>query len=181
MKAIDQTKAWRQIGARIDDTTDAKHRAMLECVREHIRAEGAEEFDALMATMCPEPAFNLWVAGSGIGAGPKGHAAVETHYRQLYRERRHFFEIDIERIVVDDQTVVTEGWFRQIYPGQVLAERGAAIEDTSANYLVTARILLLWPFDNEGRLIGEDSYAGGNMFDPTNIRKLTAAELPDNY
>jgi hypothetical protein len=96
----------------------------------------------------------------------------------MYEEGRHHFEIDIERIVVDDRTVVTEGWFRQVYPGRVLRDRGAAIDDPEASYLVTMRLLLVWPFDTEGRLIGEDSYSSGSMFDPQNIRKLTPAEHP---
>ena len=175
--AIDQSKAWRQIGERIAETTDPRHIAMLECVREHIRAEGAEEFEALMATMCPQPQFHLWVAGNGNAGGPKGLDEVREHYRRLYRERRHLFEIDIERIVVDDRCVVTEGWFRQIYPGAVLRERGARVDDEAASYLVTIRLLLLWPFDVEGRLIGEDSYSSGDMFAPENIRKLHPDEL----
>jgi hypothetical protein len=175
--AVDQMKAGRVIAARIDETDNPRHKAMLECVREHIRAEGAEEFDALMATMCPDPAFHFWVDGSGNGAGPKGTAAVSAHYRKLYEEQRHVFEIDIERIVVDDRTVVTEGWFRQVCPGRVLRERGADIDDPDASYLVTMRLILLWPFDPQGRLIGEDSYSSGSMFDPRNIRKLRPDEV----
>ncbi len=180
MYAVDQDKPIRVLQARAA-VSSAKHRAMLECVAEHIRAETYSEFDALMATMSPTPAFNLWVDGNGTGGGPKGLEQTTAHYRRLYDERRNFFELDIERIVVDDRTVVTEGWFRQIYPGSVIAQRGAPIDDVDAAYLVTMRLILLWPFDDEGRLIGEDSYASGNMFAPGNLRKLERGEVPPAF
>jgi len=176
---IDRWKAWRQIGDRIDRTVDARHRAMLECVREHIIAETEADFDRLLRTMCDEPAFHFWIDGNG--AGPKGLDAVKTHYRTLIAEKRHVFEIDIDRIVVDDDTVVTEGWFHQIFPGATLAARGVEVDDPDAAYVVTMRLLLLWPFTGGGELIGEDSYAGGRMFAPGSVRKLTDAEVPDEF
>ena len=35
--------------------------------------------------------------------------------------------------------------------------------------------MIFWPFDEEGRMLGEDGYAN---FDRTRVRKLTADELP---
>lgn len=181
---IDRWKAWRQIGERIAHTGDERHRAMLECVREHIIAETEPDFDRLMATLCAEPAFHFWVDGNGMGGGPKGLDAVHAHYRNLIAEQRYIFEIDIDRIVVDDRTVVTEGWFRQLFPGATLHARGLGpdlVDDADAVYLVTTRLLLLWPFTEAGELIGEDSYAGGRMFAPESIRKLAPDEVPDEY
>jgi hypothetical protein len=54
---------------------------------------------------------------------------VRAHYEQLYVERRHLCEWEIERWVIDDHTVVTEGWFDQIFPGHVLVSRGLDIDD----------------------------------------------------
>lgn len=181
---IDRWKAWRQIGERIERTPSERQRAMLECVREHIIAETEPDFDRLMATLCDEPAFHFWVDGNGMGGGPKGLDAVRAHYRNLITEKRYVFEIDLERLVVDDRTVVTEGWFRQLFPGSTLRARGlddTIVDDPDAVYLVTTRLLLLWPFTEAGELIGEDSYAGGSMFAPGTVRKLSAGEVPDDY
>lgn len=181
MSAIDRHKAWRQIGERIDRTPDERRRSMLECVRTHILVETEADFDRLMATMCAEPAFHFWIDGNGLGGGPKGLAAVEAHYRNLIAEKRYIFEIDIDRIVVDEHTVVTEGWFRQIFPGTTLQARGVAVDDPSVPHLVTTRLILLWPFTDDGELIGEDSYAGGAMFAPSSIRALADHEVPEEY
>jgi hypothetical protein len=181
---VDRWKAWRQIGERIAATQSERHRAMLECVREHIIAETEPDFDRLMATMCDDPAFHFWVDGNGMGGGPKGLDAVRTHYRNLIAEQRYIFELDLDRLVVDDRTVVTEGWFRQLFPGSTLRGRGVGegiVDDPAAVYLVTTRLILLWPFTEAGELIGEDSYAGGRMFAPESIRKLDPGEVPDEY
>ena len=42
---IDRWKAWHQIGARIERTTDERHRGMLECVRTLPPAEAAAARD----------------------------------------------------------------------------------------------------------------------------------------
>lgn len=175
---IDRWKAWRQIGERIERTPDERRRAMLECVRTHIITETEPDFDRLMATMCDAPAFHFWIDGNGLGGGPKGLDEVRAHYRNLIAERRYVFEIDIDRIVVDEYTVVTEGWFRQVFPGATLVARGVEVDDPAATYLVTTRLLLLWPFTDGGELIGEDSYAGSRMFAPGSVRRLEESEIP---
>jgi hypothetical protein len=180
-EVIDRHKAWRQIGERIERTPDAHRRAMLECVRTHILVETDPDFDRLMATMCASPAFHFWIDGNGMGGGPKGLDAVQAHYRNLIAEKRYIFEIDIDRIVVDERTVVTEGWFRQIFPGTTLQSRGVEVANPDAAHLVTTRLLLLWPFTEDGELIGEDSYAGGRMFAPESIRELADDEIPEDY
>jgi hypothetical protein len=179
--AIDQDKGWRAVEERLARTTDARHRQLLTNLRDHLLAEATADFDLLLGTLGEHPEYHFWIEGSGFGAGPRGRAAVTSHYENLYRERRHVLEYDIERIVVDDETIVTEGWFRQVYPGTVLVERGARLDepvDPAAAYLVSVRLVLFWPYDADGRLVGEDSYADGAMFSAERIRKLAPAEIP---
>jgi hypothetical protein len=178
---IDQTKGWRAIDARLAKTTDSRHRLLLENLRDHLEAETTGDFERLLGTLAAHPDYHFWIDGNGFGGGPKGIAAVTAHYQRLYEERRHVLEYDIDRIVVDDDTIVTEGWFRQIYPGWVLRNRGAEVDDPDAAYLVTVRIVLFWPYDADGKLVGEDSYANGDMFAPERIRKLEPDEIPEAW
>jgi hypothetical protein len=76
---------------------------------------------------------------------------------------------------------VTEGWFDQIFPGRVLQSRGVDLDDPDAVYLLRVRLLILWPFDENAKLVGEDSYLNGPMFKPENIRKLRADEIPEQF
>jgi hypothetical protein len=175
---IDPDKSWRAVDARLARTTNPRHRALLENLREHLRAETTGDFDALLGTLAADPHYHFWVEGNGFGGGPRGLDAVNAHYQHLYEERRNVLEYDIERIVVDDDCIVTEGDFRQIYPGWVLQSRGADVDDPNAAYLVTLRIVLFWPYDADGKLIGEDSYSDGDMFSSDRIRKLDPSEIP---
>jgi hypothetical protein len=51
-----------------------------------------------------------------------------------------FLELDMDRIVVDDETIVTEGDFRAIYHGADAATRGFSVDDPEAFYLLKLRI-----------------------------------------
>ena len=178
---LDPSKGWRAVEARLDATTDPRQRAILACLRDHLLAEAKGDFDLLLSTLAPHPDYHFWIDGSGFGAGPRGLAGVRAHYVQLFEEGRSVCEYDIERIVVDRDVVVTEGWFDQLFPGHVLRKRGAAIDDPDAVYAHRMRLLLLWPFDANARLVGEDSYANGPMYLAENLRKLPAAEIPPVY
>lgn len=62
-------------------------------------------------------------------------------------------------------------------------ETGKAAVDTLEAFCVfgslrrTAAELLLWPIDEQGRIVGDDSYHSG----PVEIRKLSRDELPREY
>ena len=60
----------------------------------------------------------------------------------------------------------------------VARARGWEVDDDDASYLVSQRVVLFWPFDEEGQMVGEDGYAN---LDRTRVRKLTADELPATY
>ncbi len=101
-----------------------------------------------------------------------------AYYGDVVAVKRQILEFDIERIVVDHDTVVTEGWIHAINLGAVARARGWDVDDDDASYVVSQRVVIFWPFDEEGRMLGEDGYAN---FDRTRVRKLTADELPRAY
>jgi len=181
MGKMDPTKGYRAVEARLARVSDPRQRAMLECLRDHLLAEAEGDFELLLSTLSADPQYHFWIDGSGFGAGPRGLDAVTSHYTQLYDEHRNVCEYDIDRIVVDDDTIVTEGWFDQIFPGAILRKRGAQVDDPDAVYAHRMRLVLVWPFDENAKLLGEDSYANGVMFAPENIRKLAKDEIPSAF
>jgi hypothetical protein len=176
MMIVDQGLSARRLKERLDRTTDARHRQMLEVVIEHLRAEVEASVDALLATLVPEPDYHLWQDGSDYG--PKGVAQVMAYYQELVDAKRQVLEFDITRIVVDDQTIVTEGWIRAINLGSVARARGYHVDDDDASYLVTQRVVIFWPFNEEGKMLGEDGYAN---LDAGSARLLSDEELPEVY
>jgi len=176
MALIDQHAAATAVEDRLSRTTDPRQRAMLETVAEHLRAEAVGDVDRLLATLVDDPVYHLWSEGHDVG--PRGVEGVLGYYSDLVAARRQILEFAIERIVVDADTVVTEGWIRAINLGSVARARGWIVDDDQASYLVTQRVVIFWPFDREGRMLGEDGYAN---FDPSAVRRLADAELPDAY
>lgn len=178
---IEPRRGWWAAQARLERETDPRRRQVLEVLVAHLKAEATVDFDLLLSTLASDPQYKFWVEGSGFGAGPRGLDAVVAHYQNLYRENRHVCEWDIQRIVVDDDCIVTEGPFIQLYPGWVLKTRGVDVDDDSAVYAVSNQLTIFWPFDKAGKLIGEDSYTDGQMFSADKIRKLAPEEVPELY
>jgi len=174
--ALDQTLSARRVEARIEKTAGERQRRLLTTVAEHLRAESTADVDKLLATLTDQPDYHLWSGGTDVG--PKGRDGVIGYYQQLVDDRRQILEFDVDRIVVDDETVVTEGWIRAINRGDIARNRGWVVDDEQASYLVTQRVVIFWPFDEDGLMLGEDGYA---TWDPHGARKLAETELPDAY
>jgi len=181
MKRIDPDRGWQILEKHLSGIRDERRRAVLGCVVDHLRAEATADFEGLLKTLAPDPQYRFWVEGSGFSGGPKGLDAVKSHYVGLYRERRHVCDWEIDRVVVDEHTAVTEGWFDQLFPGSVMRKRGVEIDAVDAVYALRMRMVIVWPVDADAKLIGEDSYINGSMFSDEKIRKLPAEQIPARF
>jgi hypothetical protein len=173
---FDQAISWRGLEERLERTTDPRHRRMLETVIEHAKAESRGDVDGLMATLGDDPQYHFWSGGTDWG--PKGADGVRAYYEGFVASGAGFFESYKARIVVDDDNVVTESVMRGIVPGRVAQQRGYAISDVNAHYLVTARTAIFWPFDESCTLIAEDSYGSSDLSEFTLVPD---DELPAEY
>jgi len=161
---------------RLARETEPRRRQLLENVLAHMKAETAGDLDGLMATLAPNPQYHQWGA-SPADHGPKGRAAVEQFYRDFVASGATNLEYDVERLVVDDDCIVTEGMMRIAYPGATLQAMGRDVDEPSACYLYEARMLVVWPYDADGMLLAEDAYTATDGF--AYLRKLGADELPE--
>jgi hypothetical protein len=176
MVDIDQSITWRALEARLATTTNPRHRQMLQTVIDHAKFESAGDVDGLMSTLNADPQYHFWSGGKDWG--PKGRDGVRQYYEGFVASGAGFFESEKTRIVVDDDSVVTESFMRQLVPGSVAIARGYKVPDPDAHYIVYARTVILWPFNEAGELIGEDSY-GGN--DTSVFELVPDDELPADY
>jgi hypothetical protein len=172
-RKFDPDKSWAPLDARISKETDTRRREVLERVRDHMRTEISGDFDGLMATLTDDPRYHFW--GVPVEGGPKGRQAVSDFYRQMIDGAGHRFYFDIERIVVDDDTVVTEGKIHQKTSVEALRASGIKeVEgeplDDDATYLAETHIVTVWPIASDGRIIGEDIYFGSPPL--ANLRRL---------
>ncbi|MEU5851333.1 nuclear transport factor 2 family protein [Saccharopolyspora shandongensis] len=175
MAVIDPNRTWEMLENRLAVTTNERHRVVLGIVLEHMKAEAEPNLDRLMATLSPTPDYHFWNGGKDVG--PEGYDGVRTYYVNFLETRTNVLEFTLDRLVVDDHCVVTEGYLKQIYPGSYAARSGIPVDDESADYLVVHRQLILWPVDENGLVQGEDSYSSG----PVTVTKLSFDELPQEY
>lgn len=174
---INQEALCDVIRARIERTTNPRHRTMLERMLEHAHYEHQGHLDGLMGTLGPTTNYHFWNMEGDVG--PKGLDGVRAYYSHLVEASAHILEFDCDRMLVDDDCIVIEGWLTMISPGAYVAENpnAAAFADVTKNYLVKMRNVIFWPFDENLYIVGEDSYTGG----PMEFRELADDELPDAF
>jgi hypothetical protein len=177
---LDVTKNWRLAAERLAVETDPRRRQVLAVIVEHGQAEAAADLDRLMATVSADPRYHFW--GPAGDTGPKGRAPLREYYGGLLANDCHRIEFDVDRLFVDAGGAFTEGWLRIAWPGRVLQAMGQGadvVDDPDAYYLYESRNVIIWVVDDEGKVVGEDSYNDGRGF--TTLRKLDPAELPEPY
>lgn len=172
---IDPTLTWRAVEARLARESDPRRRRLLENLLEHMHAEAAGDLDRLLATLAPDPQYHQWGAVPG-DAGPKGPAAVAEFYRAFIASGATNLEYDVERLVVDDDCIATDGIMRIVYPGEALRAAGRPVDDADGFYLYETRMAVFYPYDDQGRMVGEDTYVGSDGF--ASLRRLAPDEFP---
>jgi hypothetical protein len=167
---IDPSLTWQAVEQRIAIETDPGLRRNLTTVLEHMLAEAALDIEGLMATLNDDPHYHF---RNGPARGEyHGRRAVQAFYEGFAASGAHKLQVDTERLVVDRDCIITEGVMRIAFPGRTLAQRGIQVEDPSAEYLFEAHSVTIWPFDRDGRLIGEDAYFGGDGFRGIEAKRL---------
>jgi hypothetical protein len=162
-KQFDPERTWLPLEERIAKETDPRRKKLLCEVRDHMRTEIGGDLEGLMNTLTEEPEYHLW--GLPVEGGPKGRDAVRLFYTGMMAGGGNRFEFSIQKIVVDHDTVVTEGRMRTLTPGSAVLESGITevrgeSTDADATYIAEHQILTVWPADADGKIIGEDIYFG---------------------
>ena len=108
---------------------------------------------------------------------PQGKAAVRDFYAAFVGSGAFRLELDVDRLVVDEDCVLTEGVMRIAYPGAALQAMGHVVDDPDAFYLYETRMAVVWPMDEHGLVRGEDTYTGGDGFRGIAERKIALTDI----
>ena len=158
-------KTWLAVEERMAAETNPRIKNNLEEVRNHMRSEIQGHLDDLMATLTGEPQYHMW--GTPEENGPKGRDNVKVFYEGMIASGGNRFHFHVERIVADEDAVVTEGRMRALMPaiaitGSGVTEVDGEPVDDAATYVAEWQILTVWPIDEAGKIIGEDIYFGSD-------------------
>jgi len=177
MAVIDQSVTWKRVEERLATETDPVLRRNLELVLDHMKAEAAGDLDGLLATLSDDVAYHTYSTPDVAELNPRGKSGVRKFYDDFIASGATKLQLDIDRLVVDRSCVLTEGTMRMAYPGRTLVARGIAVDDPDASYLFETRMAVLWPFDEHGLVLGEDTYTGGDGFAGIAARKLSPDDI----
>jgi hypothetical protein len=103
-----------------------------------------------------------------------GRDEVQGVYREWTEKDQCVFYAEDEDLAVGDTMIVSRGTLYQQMPGAALAAEGIPAEE-DATYLAKIREAMIWPYDEQCRLIGEDVWE----FDPSarEFIKLDASQV----
>lgn len=139
----------------LEVTENPRHRFLLEAYDRHRNLEMAgrykEIFAPEMTVEHPVYHFNLF----GETFTLDGREQVEAIYHQWTETNQCIFYAEDEQLAVGDRMIVSRAILYQQTPGAVLAATGIEA-DEDATYLAKTREAMVWPYDERGRLVGED-------------------------
>jgi hypothetical protein len=156
VKQLDITRTNIAVQELIELTENPRHRYLLQAYDRHRNLEHAGRFEEIfspeMTVEHPVYRFNMF------GQPPitlEGRDQVESIYRLWAQTNQSIFYNESETVAVGDFMVVSTMVGYQQTLGSALAASGIEA-DADAMYLVRGRVAMIWPYDERGRLIGEN-------------------------
>lgn len=156
MGRFDITQTNAAVERLIETTENPRHLFLLHAYNRHRYLEMAGRYKEIfvpeMTVEHPVYHFNVF----GLNVTLDGREEVEAVYRQWTETGQCVFYVEgEEKLAVGDNMVCSTATICQQTPGAVLAATGADA-DPDATYLVMNVEHMIWPYDDEGRLVGED-------------------------
>ena len=155
MTRFDITQTNSAVERLIETTDNSRHRWLLQAYSRHRNLEMAGRWKEIFAPemTVPHPVYHFNVFG--ISTVLDGAEAVQAVYDEWSRNAQCVFYTDDAKLAVGDNMIVSTATIYQQTPGAILVEAGAPV-DPDSHYLVANVEHMIWPYDDQGRLIGED-------------------------
>ena len=153
---MDITKTNVAVERLIQVTANPRHRYLLQAYDRHRNLEHAGRFEEIFAPEMtverPIYRFNM------VGQPPmtlEGREQVEPLYRLWAETNQSIFYNESETVAVGDWMVTsTMVGYQQTLGSTLLA--GGIDAEPDAMYLLKGRVAMFWPYDERGRLVGEN-------------------------
>jgi hypothetical protein len=155
MSRFDITKTNIAVERLIETTENPRHLYLLHAYNRHRYLEMAGRFEEIFAPemTVENPVYHFHLFSKTFTAD--GAKAVKGLYREWTGTAQSVFYADDEKLAVSDTMIVSSATLYQQTPGHILAAEGEAV-DFDATYLMKAVQYMIWPYDDQGRLVGED-------------------------
>jgi hypothetical protein len=180
MTRFDITQTNIAVERLIETTDNPRHLYLLHAYNRHRYLEMAGRYEEIFARdmTVENPIYHFHLLG--MNTTLEGAEAVQEVYREWTRTAQCVFYVDDEKLAVSDTMIVSSATIYQQTPGSLLAAEGAPV-DPDATYLMKTVEHMIWPYDDKGRLIGEDVWEYDESFreiiplDPVDVLSVEQA------
>jgi hypothetical protein len=153
---LDITKTNIAVRELIEGTENPRHRYLLQAYDRHRNLEHAGRYEEIFAPemTVEHPIYRFNMVGQPAMT-LEGRDQVEPIYKLWAETDQCIFYNENETVAVGDRMVVSTMTGYQQTLGSALAA-GGIDADQDAMYLVRGRVVMFWPYDERGRLVGEN-------------------------
>jgi hypothetical protein len=181
MSRLDITQQNVAVEKVLSQTDDPRHRYLLQSYLRHRYLESAGRWEEILepSLTVDEPFYRFQLAGREPFT-LQGKDQVAMLYGHWTSTDQCVFYVEDEQVAVGDHMVIGRGVGYQQTLGAELGVPGLDGVDPERMYLKKSQIMMLWPYDDRCRLLGEDVWefdtAEAEVFelDPADV--LTAAQ-----
>jgi hypothetical protein len=164
----------------LETTTDPLHRQILENYRRHAILEICGEWkDIFVPDMTVEYPIYYYNVTGFAGDKAEGPEKVQSIYRMLAESGSSVQLVEDERLMVSDWGFCSEAVFNSYYRGYTLNEVGVPVDDPEGYFIMRQKYVMLWPYDERGRMIGEQVYENRAFYELTQIPEEDFLTLAD--
>lgn len=141
--------------ARLDNP---RHRAIAANYRLHAMLEVSGRWpEIFVPSLTVERPFYRVAGPEGV-LELEGAEAVQTFYQGLQATETTVMILEHEHLVIDDGGFASEALYHTFMTGAAAQARGHADADPAATYVEHRWVCMIWPYDAQGRMIGERVY-----------------------
>jgi hypothetical protein len=140
----------------IPKLNDPKHRAILQNYRLHALLEVSGRWREIFVPGMSVDRPLYRIGGTSQLEGPEVHSL----YQSLVDKGTSIMILEPETLVVGDWGFASEAKYHTYITGETARARGHADADPAKKYVEAYWICMMWPYDDQARMIGEHTYTG---------------------
>lgn len=139
--------------------TNPLHRQIIENYRRHAILEVCGEWEGIFVPeMTVEHPIYYYNVTGFKGYKAEGPEEVQAIYRTLAETQTGVQVVEDERLMVSDWGFASDATFSTYYRGFNLIDVGIDVDDRDGYFIMRQKYVMLWPYDERGRMIGEQVY-----------------------
>jgi hypothetical protein len=152
---LDITQTNAAVRRLLEVTENPRHRFLLQTYDRHRNLEMAGRYREIFAPemTVEHPVYRFDLLDQKLILD--GREQVQAVYHQWTENDQCIFYVEDEQLAVGDTMIVSRSLMYQQTPGAVLIAAGVEA-DADVTYLAKSREVMVWPYDDRCRLIGED-------------------------